>query len=802
MSRSTTVKPLGLRTAPNKHGMPPGALSRALNVCMRDPNVISSLPDVRTYRADVASSNHTIRKLHPGASSVLSLSDAGSFVTARWVTSGASTAITMPFTADLTCSAGKTHAAVLRNRWLVTNDTQEPILLDSEGDTTARRAGLPPPQLTVSSLTTTNAQALATAKTVAYRAIIRRVHSDGYETISAPSQPIYVTNSIGSTHNPVLIVHLPGDGVGTLAIAGDIVELYRSKAVDAGSTPGDTLYLAVAYTLVAGDITARTATVTDNALESSLLLELYTNPNQDGLQLAKMPPALASDVAIFKGRAFYNVTRMRSAKKLKIPGPVGALSTAAERATGIGDRSFTGDVTNASFDITNVSDATGLAVGQRISIGNAMNGATINAIVGTTLTLSAASDETVVGKAVTSSDRIVINSLPLSLSTAFEPNESSDQTGVRVVYEGAVSYTFTGASSWTITWPSTFILESVLSSTSDLTVRATNGANYYPALPNYSEANTTGSSDPRTNRIMSSLDQQPEAVPGSHYRFVGSGTMYRHIPTKDALYCFCSDGLWRLWGDDFPWNVDPVDPTLILAARNAVDVLGDTIWAYTNRGLVAIENDAVREVSTDKIGDASTVPGAAYADTWDTFLACDELHREVWLTFRSGGNSVTYVYNTLHDAFTTVDDDEWSAMAYSRALQSLVIGAVSSNPDVLYFEADTSATRMPGAELRFQPFTAGDPFTLKEFVEVDYLFEGTSSAPTLVPSFDGTNYTAVSVTGSAIESHGVVPVPRNAPAVARRLAPGFTLSAGGTAQRWSFRGVSVSYEQAAPEADR
>ena len=62
-------------------------------------------------------------------------------------------------------------------------------------------------------------------------------------------------------------------------------------------------------------------------------------------------------------------------------------------------------------------------------------------------------------------------------------------------------------------------------------------------------------------------------------------------------------------------------------------------------------------------------------------------------------------------------------MAYSRALQSHVIGSVSSNPDVLYFEADTSATRMAGADVRYQPITGdGDANSIKEWENVTYLF--------------------------------------------------------------------------------
>lgn len=805
--RETVIRPLGLLTQSNKYGQyPAGAMSRALNVCMRDPGIVSSLPATRAYRSDVISAGYTLRRLWPGATSVLALGNNGATWALRWVSAGASNAVTAPPGWTALFSDGKAHAAQIRSRTLLSWGESSPWIFDSEGDTTARLAGLPAPELSVVSLSTSNAQALPTAKVVAYRAIIRRAHSDGYETISAPSQPIHITNSIGSTHNPVLRVSLPGNAGGTLAIAGDIVELYKSRTVDAGSDPGDTLYLAVAYTLVSGDITARNCSVTDNALESSLAAELYSNPAQDGVPTgAKSPPTIASDVAVFKGYTFYAATRLRSSKSLKIPGPIGTLSSAAERATGIGVRTVTGDVANGSPDILNVSDTTGLSIGQRISIaGNAMNGANVTNIVGTTVTVDVASDATTVGASIDFSDRLVLNGTLSTLTTTFEPNSSAHSSGARMIYEGAVSYVFTGASTWTITWPATFIVENVLATTTELTLKATNGANYYPALPNFNDTAVNGSSDPRENRYAWSLEQQPEAVPAVQYAFVGSGTLYRMVPTQDSMLMFCSDGLYRLTGDGGEWRTDPVDPTLILAARNAADVLNDVVWAYTNEGLVAIDGSGLpRYVSRDRVGDPANLPGAAYADTWDTFLSIDERHHEVWLTFRSGSNSVSYVYNVVSGAFTTVDDSaEWSAMAYSRSLRSLVVGAVSSNPDVLYFEDDTSATRMAGADPRLQPLYMGDPFTLKQFIGVDHLFSGVGTAMTLVPSYDGTNYTALTVPANAIESRIMAPVPRNAPAIGTRITPGFTISVGGTSNNWSWRGASVSWVPAAEESVR
>ena len=303
--------------------------------------------------------------------------------------------------------------------------------------------------------------------------------------------------------------------------------------------------------------------------------------------------------------------------------------------------------------------------------------------------------------------------------------------------------------------------------------------------------------------------QQPEAVPPLNYFFVGNGTIHRLISTRDCVWAWCSDGLWRISGGGATaaeWRVDPVDPTLILAARGAVAVMRDKVYAYTNHGLVELDSTGgVNELSQGTIGDAATLPDATgYSDTWNTFIACDEAHHEVWLTIYDGASaSTSYLYNTLTKRFTTVaQSNAYSAMAFSKALNSLVIGRVDTSPDVYYFNADTSTTRMAGADVRFQPLYQGDHDTLKEYQDIYFTFRGASTALTLVPSFKGTNYTAHTVPANTLESRCRVAVPRNAPAIAPFLTPGFTFSAGDTSNPWSLRGVSVHYEPAGDEVVR
>ncbi len=800
--RVTAHQPLGIVTTPNKYGQyPAGALSKALNVCMREPGVVGSLPDVRSYRADVVSSGYTLRKLFPGDAYTLGVGDSSGTFALRWVSSGASSAITVPSGyGTLIFDTGKASAAVTRSRTILT-PTLGPLIFDSEGSTTPRIAGLyMPGNVGCVSVSATNAQSLATGYVRRYRMLFRREHSDGYVQVSPVSNPCDVDNTSGSTIDPTVTGYFLGD---IALVAGDIAELYRTDDIATGSDPGDTYRLAKSYKVRSTDIRNTYVDIRDTSTADTLGAELYTNPGQEGLTNTNLAPPLADDVATFKGFAFYASRKLPEQLTFKMNNKVGSLSTTAERLYGIGTRAFTADITNTSTTVLNCSNTNGIVIGQIIYGSGIPADTRITNVSGTTITISQAATATTVGLSITTTDVIEVYNSSTYITVSAHNAILTDYTTYEVVTDTAIKTNV--AAGPTLTYEeqqgATYIIKAKRynDGATAFAIRATNGGNYSPTLPATTGTAITGSTDTRANRYHWSKLEQPEHVPTLNYGFVGSGTIYRMIPTRDALYFFCSDGLWRLSGEGGNWRVDPVDPRLILYSRGAVDVLGDTVWAYTNRGLVAIAGDSVSEVSLGVVSD--TIPGGAYSDTWDTFLACDELHREVWLTIRSGGDSTSYVYNTLTKAFTTCNTaTEWSCMAYSRALQSLVIGSVSTNPDTLYFYGDTASTRMDGADVRYQPITGdSDPDSTKEFHYVAFIFQGIGSAGTLVPSFDGTNYTARTLPADSIESRVRVSVPRNAPAIAPRVAPGFTLSAGGTAQNWSFRGLSVRYDVVSEE---
>lgn len=570
------------------------------------------------------------------------------------------------------------------------------------------------------------------------------------------------------------------------------------------------MFLAVSQVVTSTDISNGFITVRDICPDNALGVELYTNAGQEGAAAANFDPPASSDMASFKGHMFFAATATPAQATVGPHVAYGQLLTDADRVYGIGTRATTGTTTNGSPIITAVANMRGIVPGQLIICANFPGGSTtISSVTATTITCAANANASAVGVSVTAQD-LLGAAIPgvyaetfqgmgdggslanfdrrFIVSSSIVPRVGLDvflvsaERGVEVIFR----------------MPRVF-------AAGNFTLRATNGINYSPPLPEYNATANTYIPEVRENRYAWSKFQQPEHVPPLNFAFVGSGTLYRMVPTRDALWMFCSDGLFRLSGDggdgSEAWRLDSADPNLILAARNAVGTLKETVWAYTNRGLVAISDDGgIQEISLGVIGDQ--LVGANFADTWEIFMAVDQLHQEVWLTFRaSPSNSTTYIFNTITKTFVKFSNADYSACEYAPYLQSLVLGKYASGavPELYTFNADTSNTRMAGADVRYQPLFVTDPFDLKQFTDVTYIFENVNASATITPSFNDAASVAFAVNQSPGESRATAGVPR-AYAIAPALRPGFTMS--NIAAPWSFRGISTRYTEGGEETER
>jgi hypothetical protein len=337
-------------------------------------------------------------------------------------------------------------------------------------------------------------------------------------------------------------------------------------------------------------------------------------------------------------------------------------------------------------------------------------------------------------------------------------------------------------------------------------------------LPEIGETAAVGTQDIKLNRLRISEEGQPEAVTvvaGSEL-LVGSGEIYHIVSTTDALWCFCSDGLFRVSGEFPDWRVDPVDPTLIIGSRGGADQLQGVVWAQTSRGIVAIhQSGEIEEISNGVIDDIS--PGIVFSETWSGNVICDDANNEIHVITIDGSNTATaYIFNTTTRAFTyttyeRAGDLYSTAHAYVPFLRATVWGAhqSGSNDDIIRSGAATN-TQMANANVIFQPFTGdGDPTTLKDFIDVTYLFKTAATGFTALPSFNGTSFptgivVVIPYSSTRPEGRGLASVPSEIATeevkVSTNIAPGFTIASVGSDASWSFRGLSVRWVPAAEES--
>src|ERR1700746_1282684 len=218
MSRQSIVAPIGLITQPNKYGQyKRGALSRAMNVQMRNPGTIGSMPDTRTFRAAVAAgTNRVIRNLFATPTQLLGVieNQAGLLLAYNWITSGGLAVITPPALLNNAAAAARLRSTSQRLRYFTTSRPAAAsgtlangvIALDSEGGTTARFAGLTPVATGESNTnTTTDASVLTPPYAVGYRGAIRRTQSEGYILLSAPTNNVTVYAATGSVQDSIIV---------------------------------------------------------------------------------------------------------------------------------------------------------------------------------------------------------------------------------------------------------------------------------------------------------------------------------------------------------------------------------------------------------------------------------------------------------------------------------------------------------------------------------------------------------------------------------------------------------------------
>lgn len=839
------VTPVGLITTPNEMGQyPVGALSTADNVRMSRPGLLTSIASPTSLLSLTSASSTTIlhRFLPIDSAKVVAFSNdtaprACSIVDTVGFTD---TACPMPasyaFTVAQYTPQHWTFPSRVRNRVAV-NGTLGMLVMDSTNPTsstlrTFREGGIAQPGFLVSTVSHpgTGDGAIPGGVCAAYQIVVVREIGD-YIIKSVPSSRIIITN-IGTTlGKPNFFVTglFPSSGFA----AGDYIEMYRTDGLaqaTVDSDPGTTLKLVKRYQLTSTDISNTFVGISDSATMVAPYYktagrELYTNPYQETALGANRLPDVAACSAVFREFMFQGNITERPQITLSVPGgwyqngfdP--ANYTAAVRANGIGSRPITSGATTAASNILTgiaASDLVGVVIGQSISSSN------INSGISTTITAVGASTITMVANATTSAaiaagatavtvadiiqvggiDRVLLS----GLASVFAIQAETTSASGGIFIDGALA-----GLAFPDQFNRSFTLESLRYSLgASLSVRGTNGANYSPPIPEYTASPQVITANNTKNLLKWSKDSEPEHWPAVNETRVGSEQIVSLVPTKDALFIFCTDGVYRLSGAAGVWSVDTVDPKCFIAGAKAACVLNEQVFAYTNKGFVAVTDAGITDISRGRIEDL--LPGASFTNSaYSLECVADIAKSEVWITLTATISNVTpqvsFIYNVKNDAFTRLSATQYtglSTMAYqdftgTTAPGAMVYGLQSpgAGPRVCYETAGPYLT----ATVIYQPLFDGDPASIKQWIDFTAMVSANGADTPVFGMIADTSalFTAQAKLVTPVDCNANFGVPRRN-AIAPTIKPGVRWA--GLFFDLALRGVTLRYTPMTPQQSR
>lgn len=814
VARETTVLALGQITQPNEMGQyPAGALKVATNVFIRSPGVLAQSRQASTL-FDSGEAGVISQLLVPTDNSVLVLRYSAGTTLASWWDGSTVNNIALPETVPID---GKVTWTRSRDRILVTTDNG-PIMFDyvdptSTAERTPRQAGLWAPSLRVQSYAFPG-NALANLRHSTCVCLVRRIMADGYELVSAVSFPVDAGASTGGAafdiQFEVDFFNTTGGHGDAPMRAGDIVEIYRTRSQNAGAqvvggwTGGTscdaTFFQTKAYKLTNTDVANGFVLITDSTPDTGLGQQLYTNPGIGGSEATYISPPVAPIDVTFKGHSMlFNLTEVAQQRESVLGGlGYAALADPASwRSSIVGVRELTGTTTTGSQTITGISAAhmVGIEVGQALTSGTRFpfypsHIIAINPGAGTiTMNYNAVGAGTS-AETCYAFDVIELGGLPGQLAPGgagppqieFAMLLINGGTADAFVAQAAslAYFTSTRASSPV---PSQFSFARRRANptggpSSSFTIRATNGQNYTPSLPSLTSTAKTVDPVSIPNGWAWSEAQLPDAWPPANRGHIGSGALLGAAPTRDATWVFSTDGLWRLSGnggavgaEGYDWRVDPVDSTLVLAGPQAYAVMRETVYAYTNRGLVAINDEqGVKELTDGVIGDL--LPGSQYAATSFIRVIADLDKDEIWVVINNTARVWSYRTKTWVRNTELIPTTQYGTYGYWAKKASLIMNDDTTGL-VRFF--DETFQCWAEAQVRYQPLYFGDAFATKQWIDETWVFdpENGDDTNTIAVSFNGGAYTGdVQPLVNSTDARVTFMVPRDAPALAQSIAPG------------------------------
>ncbi len=623
----------GLLTGANATKVPPGSLLEAENVMITRPGLAQPRPGFSRHSSCALNvAGYRPRALLPVGSDILVYSK-HTTSGERWDWADSEAQVTgLPSPKDFT-KADPRGAAARRN-FYVTGSTGT-FKLTSSGDTAAERAGMwrPAWKTAFPADSSSSAVAIATGEVYAHRALIRKRDASEVIVRSPPTLSYPRSNTSGGTRDPFVSVYLP-----SYAAAGDVVEVYRTVTVTGTdlSAVGGEFFLCATYVLVAADITAGYVDIRDRTPNASLGAPLYTNASQDGaLKENDLPPA-ALDICEWKGCLWW--FNCRPQERVAI-----ALVDADRTDDGLTYTNHAADITNTSPTLTNLASTTDIHVGMAISTTanqpdniapyfnvSAQDELYVISKTATTVTMSKNAASSGVGVTVYFYDKVKVDMDGDSLFYAagasgspsgretFTVTANDERATARSLAakinarfdSGLVVASVFGEDAFSIR-PGQMLLEEAgvnnVASEANLKIAST-----APTAFELSNGNLPAWSNPffntlyeEPNTLRWSKPDEPEHVPGTNFARIGriDRDGMRVVPLEQSLLIFKADGIWRLTGTPpNGWRIDEVALDVRLLSTGAVCVLGNRCYAWTDRGIVVVDEGGYQLLSEPLIG--------------------------------------------------------------------------------------------------------------------------------------------------------------------------------------------------------
>lgn len=505
-------------------------------------------------------------------------------------------------------------------------------------------------------------QAIGTAKCVGYRYVVRRTDANGYIARGAPSARVVVRVPTATFANGARAtlgtIDLPEE-----SRAGDVIELYRTRNASPDTAdPGEDYFLVATHEITSAEISATQvgAVFVDDAEDAQLGATMYASASQGGIESAKEQPPRACVLSHWKSCAWAGNLFLRNALNVWLQ-QVAFRNGGTVRLEGVGlcyldNGSYAGVSGNSLTGVTFSAgmDWDAVAVGQWIT-DSAVPGSTLGRIpAGAKITAFDQGAQTITLDQTPSSSGVFVcgdiitvgaeagftqdfyaYGSELRSARAFLCDQSSavlnDRcrltaesfcrvVGYQAVQENVWEYAYKSSEgrSWHVTTGDVHRIvmgDGAISGGGEISLVektprggavqiqcATRGAAF---APNLSTAYSVEDSRKRGALAWSSIGE-PEAWPLLNLQGVGdvNEDVLAFTPMTHSMLVWKTDGLYRISGDPpSSWAVECVDPKLRLLHANAVAMLNDVAYAWTDRGVVVVSS-AGPQIISHPISDA------------------------------------------------------------------------------------------------------------------------------------------------------------------------------------------------------